>query len=81
MGQRRAESSRQSGKLNNESLATILLRKTDWHDYEGIQWLLEQGVDPNLMTHWGKTALHNAALSDNALKSSKCCWTTVAIRH
>jgi ankyrin repeat protein len=57
-----------SGKLNNESLATILLRKTDWHDYEGIRWLLEQGVDPNLMTHWGKTALHNAALSDNDLE-------------
>jgi ankyrin repeat protein len=58
----------QSGKLNNENLATILLRKTDWHDYEGIHWLLEQGVNPNLMTGWGKTALHNAILSDNELK-------------
>jgi ankyrin repeat protein len=55
-------------KLTNDSLATMLLRKTDWHDYEGVKWLLEQGVDPNLMTHWGKTALHNAALSDNALE-------------
>ena len=50
----------QSGKLNAESLGTILLRKTDWHDDDAIKWLLEQGVDPNLMTHWGKTALHNA---------------------
>ncbi len=57
----------QTGKLTDASLATMLLRKTDWHDYEGIKWLLEQGVDPNLMTVWGKTALHNAALSDNSI--------------
>jgi ankyrin repeat protein len=58
----------QSGKLDHDSLATILLRKTDWHDYEGVKWLLEQGVDPNRLTRWGKTALLNAALSDNALE-------------
>ncbi len=57
----------ESGQLNDDSLATMLLRKADWHDYEGIKWLLEQGVDPNRVTHWGKTALHNALLSDNAL--------------
>jgi ankyrin repeat protein len=54
-----------SGKLNDDSLATLLLRKTDWHDYEGIKLLLEHGVDANRTTHWGKTALHNAAVSDN----------------
>jgi ankyrin repeat protein len=58
----------ESGKLTDESLATILLRKTDWHHYEAIKWLLEKGVDPNRMTHWRKTALHNAILSDNALE-------------
>jgi len=57
-----------TGRLTDDSLSTILLRKTDWHDYDGIKWLLEQGINPNLMTHWGKTALHNAALSDNALE-------------
>ena len=51
----------ESGKLNEDSLATILLRKADWHHYEAIKWLLEQGVDPNLMTHWGKTALTQRA--------------------
>src|SRR5439155_17135513 len=45
-----------------------LLRKTDWHDSAGIKWLLEQGVDPNRRTRWGKTALHNAVLRDNALE-------------
>jgi ankyrin repeat protein len=58
----------ESGKLNDESLATVLLRKTDWHHYEAIKWLLEHGADPNLTTHWGKTALHNALLSDNAFE-------------
>jgi ankyrin repeat protein len=58
----------QSGKLNDDSLATILLRKTDWHDYEGIKWLLEHGVNPNLITRWGKPALHHAVLRDNDRK-------------
>lgn len=58
----------ESGKLTVESLTTMLLRKTDWHDYEGIKWLLAQGADPNSLTHWGKTALHNAVLSDNAIE-------------
>src|SRR5438445_1005895 len=58
----------ESGKLNGESLGTILLRKTDWHDYEGIKWLLEHGVEPNRRTRWGKTAIHNAVLSDNNIK-------------
>ena len=55
----------ESGKLTEDSLTMILLRKTDWHDYEGTKWLLEQGVDPNRMTRWRKTALHNAVLRDN----------------
>jgi ankyrin repeat protein len=58
----------ESGKLTSDSLAMILLRKTDWHDHDGVTWLLEQGVDPNHMTRWGKTALHNAILSDNAVE-------------
>jgi ankyrin repeat protein len=57
-----------SGKLNDASLATILLRKTDWHDYPGIQWLLENGADANFRTHWGKTAFHNAVISDNSME-------------
>ena len=57
----------ESGRLTDASLSMILLRKTDWHDYNGIKWLLERGGDPNVMTRWGKTALHNAILSDNDL--------------
>ena len=56
-----------SGKLNAASLNMMLLRKTDWHDLEGVQLVLDHGADVNRMSRWGKTALHNAVLSDNRL--------------
>jgi ankyrin repeat protein len=58
----------ETGKLTDDSLATMLLRKADWHDKEGIKLLLEAGADPNRQTQWAKTALHNAILSDNAIE-------------
>ena len=57
----------ESGKLTADSLAAMLLRKADWHDTEGITWLLEHGADPDRPAGgWGITALHNAVLSDNS---------------
>jgi ankyrin repeat protein len=55
----------ESGKVTADGLAMMLLRKADWHDYHGIKYLLEHGADPNRRTRWGKTAFHNAVLSDN----------------
>ena len=40
----------ESGRLTADSLATMLLRKADWHDYDGLEYLLEHGADPNRMT-------------------------------
>jgi ankyrin repeat protein len=57
----------ESGKLNNDSLATMLLRKHDWHDHNGIKYLLEHGADPNRMTHWRRAAIHQAAQRDNSI--------------
>ena len=54
----------ESGKLTDESITTMLLRKTDWHHFEAIKWLLERGVPPNRTNVWGKTALQNAVLRD-----------------
>jgi ankyrin repeat protein len=56
----------ESGKLHDTSMTTLLLRKTDWHDFEGIKWLLEHGADPNRATRWGRTAFHHAVLRDNS---------------
>ena len=58
----------ESGKLNDTSLTTLLLRKTDWHDFDGIKWLLEHGADPNRATHWGRTAFHHAVMRDNSIE-------------
>lgn len=57
----------ESGKLNQDSLNTILLRKSDWHDEHGIQLALEHGANPNALTRWGYTALHQALRRDNGL--------------
>jgi ankyrin repeat protein len=56
----------ESGKLHDTSMTTLLLRKTDWHDYQGIKWLLEHEADPNRATRWGRTAFHHAVLRDNS---------------
>lgn len=56
-----------SAKLSADSLATMLLRKADWHDLDGIRLLLDRGADPNRPTHWGFTALQQALRRDNAL--------------
>lgn len=53
--------------LTADSLAAMLLRKCDWHDDEGVALLLARGADPNRMTRWGYTALHQAIRRDNRL--------------
>jgi len=57
----------ESGKLNEGSLTTILLRKADWHDFEGIKYLLAHGADPNRMTRWHHNVLHHALQRDNEI--------------
>lgn len=58
----------ESGRLNRDSMVTLLLRKADWHDLEGVCLLLEHGADPNGMSGWGKTAFQQSLLRDNRLE-------------
>ena len=44
----------------------MLLRKHDWHDTGGIEYLLKHGADPNRETPWRFTPLHQAVRRDNA---------------
>ncbi len=57
----------ESGKLTPLSLVTMLIRKFDWHDDNGVAWLLDHGADPNLLTHWGGRPLHHALSRGNPL--------------
>jgi ankyrin repeat protein len=58
----------ESGKLNADSLTTMLLRKADMHDYDGMKYLLEHGADSNRMTRWHYTALQQAVRRDNRIE-------------
>jgi hypothetical protein len=49
-----------SGKVNADSLTTMLHRKLDWKHYEGVAWLLDHGADPNRISSWGRRALAHA---------------------
>ncbi|AMW06637.1 ankyrin repeat domain-containing protein [Gemmatimonas phototrophica] len=53
--------------LTPDSLATMLLRKADWHDYAGVVQLLQRGVDPNASGPWPRTPFMQALLRDNDL--------------
>jgi ankyrin repeat protein len=58
----------ESGKMKPDSLTTMLLRKADWHDIEGIRLALDHGADPNAMAFWKRTPLHHSVLSDNGIE-------------
>ena len=49
----------ESGKLTQDTIGLMLARKFNWHDDEGVHWLLEHGADPNWLL-WGSRPLHYA---------------------
>lgn len=56
----------ESNRLTADSLATMLVRKHDWHDEAGVAYLLSRGADPN--HPWrdgGHPPLHHAIARDN----------------
>lgn len=56
-----------SGRWNESSLATVAIRKCDWHDDKGLKLVLDHGANPNLMTRWGHTPFHQSIRRDNGL--------------
>ena len=55
----------ESGKLTADSMTSLLVRKADWHDTEGMRYLLEHGADPNSLSRWKVTPLQQAVRRDN----------------
>ena len=57
----------ESGKLSPDDLRTMLIRKHDWHDEDGVRWLLERGIDVNHKRERGWIPLHHAIERGNDL--------------
>ena len=57
----------ESGRLAPGGLTTMLHRKLDWIDLDGVRWLLAHGADPNDLSAWGDRALHHSLARGNAL--------------
>jgi ankyrin repeat protein len=49
-----------SGKVSETYLTMMLVRKHDWHDYEGAKYLLEHGANPNGDSNRGWYPMHHA---------------------
>jgi len=57
----------ETGKLTSEYLAMMLIRKIDWHDEKGLEYLLSHGADANGERKRGWHALHHALKRANGL--------------
>lgn len=55
----------ETGRLTAQNLSMMLMRKHDWHDYQGVKYLLAHGADPNLDSFLGFRAIHHAITRDN----------------
>jgi ankyrin repeat protein len=57
----------ETGKLMKDNLSVMLIRKIDWHDYEGLKYILDHGADPNGERKRGWYALHHSLMRANGL--------------
>jgi ankyrin repeat protein len=57
----------ETGRVTPDNLAMMLIRKHDWHDRDGVQYLLEHGADPNHVRSQGLVPLLHAIVRDNSL--------------
>ena len=58
----------ETGRVTADNLSIMLIRKHDWHDYEGARWLLEHGASTNAVRSRGWCPIHHALARDNALE-------------
>ena len=58
----------ETGKVTPENLGVMLIRKLDWHDLEGVRYMLAQGIDFKRKRSRGSPALHHALERDNSLQ-------------
>jgi ankyrin repeat protein len=61
----------ETGRVTPEHLSLMLIRKHDWHDYDGVKYLLEHKADPNNRRDRGLLPVHHAVARDNSLSILK----------
>jgi ankyrin repeat protein len=59
----------ESGKITPENLTMMVIRKIDWHDGDGLRWLLEHGAPSHIMQERGWSPLHHAISRGNAMEA------------
>ncbi len=57
----------ETGKVTAAHLSLMLVRKHDWHDYDGVKYLLEHGAEPNLERQHGWFPLLHSIARNNDL--------------
>ena len=57
----------ETGKLTTRSLTLMLIRKHDWHDDDGVKYLLEHGARPNDTWAPGLSPIHQAIRRGNSI--------------
>ena len=57
----------ETGRVTPEHLSLMLIRKHDWHDFEGARYLLEHGAGPNFQRERGLLPIHHGIARDNDL--------------
>lgn len=58
----------ETGRVTPENLGLMLIRKHDWHDLEGVRYLLQHGAEPNRVRFQGISPLQHAIARDNSLE-------------
>jgi hypothetical protein len=57
----------ESKRFNERSLATVAVRKCDWHDEKGLELALEYNANPNYLTVWTFSPFQHSIRRDNGL--------------
>jgi ankyrin repeat protein len=57
----------ETGKLSSNDLRLMLIRKHDWHDQKGVEWLLARALDLNVTGDRWPIPLHHAIERGNDL--------------
>ncbi len=57
-----------TGRLTPENLSIMLVRKIDWHDYEGIDWLLQNGANAAFKRKRGWSPIHHSLARSNGVE-------------